>query len=86
MRINISLTNEQYLRIKELSGITPVSAFIRAKVFGGASEAAIDSNMREWVDALLKIPRRVNIMEKIKARSKEGGMSVDDIISRRIDQ
>lgn len=60
LRIIFSVTQEEYDKIKELSGIATISAFIRSKLFGIALESnkKEDDDLKGWIKFLMTIEDR----------------------------
>lgn len=65
-RIITSVSEEEYKLIKELAGIATLSAFMRSKALGKEREEATDSGIKKWVDFLMTMDDRDEMLDNIK--------------------
>ena len=86
LRIIFSVTQEEYDKIKTLSGIATISAFVRSRIFGSTVETNRDEDigLKKWIDCLLQIEQRDKIMGDIEHFAKEHDMKTFDVLYRRL--
>lgn len=64
LRIAITISQEEYNKIKELSGIASMSAYLRSKVFGSTVESLSKAdNMDGWIYILSKLQDRDKMLK-----------------------
>ena len=66
LRIIFSVSPEEHARLKELAGIASLSAFMRSKALGKEREEATDSGIKKWVDFLMTMDDRDEMLDNIK--------------------
>ena len=85
LRIAITVSKEEYDKIRQLSGIATLSAYIRSRVFNITTESnKEDVGLKKWIDCLLQIEQRDKIMGDIEHFAKEHEMKAFDVLYRRL--
>ena len=75
LRIAISVSKEEYDKIKVMAGIASLSAYVRSRIFSKEEETMKDISLKEWVEFLLLVPDRDKILKQfIKDEGKNVGL------------
>ena len=70
-RIYLTITEEQYIKIKAAAGQIPMSSYIRGKVFSVDSQAFNDTDYKGWIELLSQIPDRDKLLKRLISDAKE---------------
>ena len=79
LRIIFSVSPEENAKIKELAGISSMSAYIRSRIFGKDIEASKGNQFEQWIKFLSGIEDRDTLLENFIHRIKGYGNNPTEV-------